>query len=154
MKRRFAGLWALTLLVLTLLAAPIHAQTLAVPARRTGYDISKETTLTGTVTSVIKKASPGMMIGSHLLVATPSGNVDASLGRFGLLGKDAPSVAPGQYVEVTGIMKTLRNQQVFVTRLLKVADQVYMIRNTHGIALRPLEREYLSQSAGQQGVQP
>jgi len=153
MNRLRIGLWALTLLALISLAAPVHAQTVAL-AGRTGYDISKETTLTGTVSSVLEKAPRGMVVGSHLMVATATGTVDASLGRFGLLGKDAPSVAPGQYVEATGVMKTLGNKQVFVTRLLKLADQVYTVRNTHGIALRPLEREYLRQSSGQQGVQP
>jgi len=157
MKRPFMGLWALALSALVSLAAPVWAQTAAVAARPSGpfnYDVSKETTLTGTVSSVLNKPSHGMIIGFHLLVATPSGTVDASLGRFALLGKGALSVTAGQQVQVTGVMMTLKKQQVFVTRTVKVDDQVYTIRNKHGLALSPQTREVLSQSAGQKGVQP
>src|SRR5271157_1251425 len=117
MKRPFVGLWALTLLALVFLAVPIHAQTSAVAARPIApagpfsYDITRETTLTGTVSSLVTKPTPGMIMGAHLLVATPTGTVDASLERFALLGKDALSIAPGQQVQVTGVMKTIKGQQ-------------------------------------------
>ncbi len=157
MKRPFIGLWALALSALVSLAAPVYAQTAAVAARPSGpfsYDVSKETTFAGTVSSVVRKPSPGMIIGFHLLIAAPSGTVDASLGRFALLGKGALSVTAGQQVQVTGVMMTLKKQQVFVTRTVKVGDQVYTIRNKHGLAFSPQARGTLSQSAGQQGVQP
>src|SRR5580698_4274071 len=53
------------------------------------YDISQEVTLNGTVSSVLTKASPGMIAGSHLLLTTVSGTVDVSLSTFGLQGKGA-----------------------------------------------------------------
>jgi hypothetical protein len=70
-----------------------------------------------------------------------------------LLGKDALPVAAGQQVQVTGVMKTLQGQQVFLARIVKVDAQVYTIRNKHGFALSPQTRERLSQSAGQKGEQ-
>src|SRR5271156_5998886 len=64
MKRRFPFPGLLALLALCLFASPIHAQTSAAaakPAARAGaYDISKEVTLTGTVTSVLKETTPEM----------------------------------------------------------------------------------------------
>jgi len=101
------------------------------------------------VSSVLTEPSPGMIMGSHLLLATASGEVDASLGRFGLLGKGALSVAAGQQVEVTGIMKTLMEKQVFVARTLKVGEQVYTMRNQHGIQISPQTRERARQMTTQ-----
>jgi hypothetical protein len=91
------------------------------------------------------------MAGPHVLFATSSGKVDASLGRFALLGKDALSVAPGKEVEVTGIMKTIKNREIFVARIVKVDGKAYTIRNQHGVPLSPLSRERASQKAAQKG---
>jgi hypothetical protein len=111
-----------------------------------GYDVSQEVTLTGTVSSVLAKPSAGMIIGSHLLLATPSGPVDASLGRFGLRGKGALSVSAGQRVEVTGVMKTIKDRQVFLARTVKVGDEVYTVRNKHGFPVPPQARERANHS--------
>jgi len=80
-------------------------------------------------------------MGSHILLSTPTGPVDASLGGFALLGKGAVPVAAGQQVEVTGVMKTIKDKQVFLTRTVKVGGEVYTIRNEHGFALSPQARE-------------
>ena len=42
------------------------------------YDVSKEVTLSGTVSSVPHKPAPGMIWGSHLIVETAFGRLDAS----------------------------------------------------------------------------
>jgi hypothetical protein len=157
MKLSFPALGALALLALVSLAVPAHAQAPAVAVRPTApvgashYDISEETTLSGTVSSVIKKPSAEMIMGAHLMVKTSSGTVDASLGHFAFDGKGALSVTPGQQVQVTGIMKTLKGQQVFVARTVKVDDEVYTLRNEHGLVVSPQARERLSQSSGQKG---
>lgn len=156
MIRLFAGFCALALLSLIPPLSRVQAQTAGVATRHEGpfsYDVTKEITLTGTVTSVLTKPSMGMIMGSHILLSTSSGTVDASLGRFALLGKDALPVAAEQQVQVTGVMKTLKGQQVFLTRIVKVDAQVYTIRNKHGFALSPQARERLSQLAGQKGEQ-
>lgn len=134
----------------------VHAQKAAVatrPAMPFSYDISKEIKLNGTVSSVLAKPSPGMLLSSHLLFATASGAVDASMGRFALLGKNTLSITPGQYVEVTGVIASLKGQQVWLTCIVKVDYQVYTIGNKRGFALSPQARDRLSQSAGQKGEQ-
>jgi hypothetical protein len=151
MKRLFAGLCLLALLSISMLPS-VQAQTAG--ARAAGplsYDVSQEVTLTGTVSSVLMKRSAGMMMGSHLLLTTPSGPVDASLGRFGLRGKGEPSLAAGQQIEVTGVMKTIHDKQVFLVRTVKVGGETYMIRNEHGFPVSPQARERLSGKAARKG---
>jgi hypothetical protein len=147
--RTVAGL--LTGLLFATLAVPLGAQTVR-QSHRTFYDISKEVTLSGTVSDVLAKAAPGMMAGPHLLFTTSSGRVDASLGRFALQGKDPLAAAPGKEVEVTGVMKTIKNRDVFVARIVKVDGKAYEIRNQHGVPKSPLSRERAGQKAAQKGV--
>jgi DNA/RNA endonuclease YhcR with UshA esterase domain len=154
MKRIYAGSWAMSLAALFLMAIPVHAQTAAATANSTrplSYNISEEVTLKGTVSSVQDKPAKGMMMGSHLLLQTPAGTVDASLGMFGLRGKGALSVSEGQQVEVTGVMKTIRSQQVFLARTVKANGQTFVIRNEHGFPVSPQARERASQNAKQNG---
>jgi hypothetical protein len=145
--RMIAGL--LASLLFAILAIPLGAQ--PVPESHHYYDIAKEVTVVGTVSKVLVKASPGMIVGSHLLLSTTSGSLDASLGRFGLRGKGALSVAPGQQVVVTGVSKLLRGRQVFVARTVRVGSHVYFVRNTHGIPVSPQSRAVAGQNWAQKG---
>jgi DNA/RNA endonuclease YhcR with UshA esterase domain len=146
MKRRIPFPGLLALLALVLFASPIHAQTsaaAATPAARPGaYDISKEVTLTGTVTRVLKETTPEMKTlgGAHLILETSSGALDANVGGYALRGKGALSVTAGEQVEVTGVMKTIRGKQVFVTRRVQAGGRTFVIRNEHGFLLTPASR--------------
>jgi hypothetical protein len=112
---------------------------------------AKVITLNGTVSSVLARSAKGMVLGSHLLLETGSGKVDASLGKWGLVGKGALSVEAGETVEVTGVMKTIRDKQVLMVRTVKVGSQVYAIRNQHGVPVSPQSRERASRQAAQKG---
>jgi len=134
---------------------PVQAQTTEIAtkaARSFSYNFTEEITLTGTVSSVLTKATPGPIVGSHLLLATLSGPVDASLGRFGLRGNGAVSVAAGQQIEATGVMKTIREKTFFLVRTMKVGNEVYTIRNEHGFPVSPQERERAGQKADQKAA--
>ena len=87
----------------------------------------------------------GLLFGPHLLLATSSGKVDASLGRFALRGKTPLSVAPGKEVQVTGVMKMIKDKEVFVARVVKVDGKAYKLRNQHGVPVSPLSRERAAQ---------
>jgi hypothetical protein len=137
MKWRFPVFGPFVLLALCIFAFPIYAQTAAVTTRTAvppRYDITKEVKFSGTVSNVVKAPTRemNMVAGSHLIVATKGGQIDAALGQFAMRGKDALSVTPGQQVEVTGVMKTLKGKQVFVTRLVQAGGHTYTIRNEHG----------------------
>ena len=154
MKQQFAGACGLTLLSFFFVQGPVHAQTAPVTTRVAGpfsYDVTQEVTLEGTVTTVLPHPAPGMIVGSHLLLSTSSGPVDISLGTLALRGKDAFFAQPGQHVEATGVMKTLRDQQVFLARTVEVGDKIYAIRNVHGIPLSPQSRERASQGDRRKG---
>ena len=154
MKPVSAGLCTLAILFFISSQRPVVAQTTAGGARSAApfnYDIAQEITLTGTVTSVLTEAAPGMMAGSHLLIATPSGAVDASLGRFGLQGYGAVSVAAGEQIEVTGVMKTIKDKSIFVVRTVRVGGELYTIRNQHGVVLSPQARKCAAHKTGQTG---
>jgi hypothetical protein len=152
MKRLYLGLCVLALLSMISLLPPVLAQAAERTAGPLAYDVSKEVTFNATVSSVPTKGSLGMQkgsrgkpMGSHLLLSTTSGPVDASLGRFALLGKGALKVAPGQQIEVTGVMKTLKDKQVFLVRTVKAGGQTYTIRTKRGFLVSPQSRERAAQ---------
>jgi DNA/RNA endonuclease YhcR with UshA esterase domain len=136
---------------------PLHAQTSAVstkPVAQPWYDTTKEVTLTGTVTSVVKAPARGteVMVGSHLVMQTNTGSVDTSLGKYALRGKGALSVTTGDRVQVTGIMKTVQDKQVFVARVIITNGHAYAIRNEHGIAYLPAARKGTANSEAKGGT--
>jgi len=151
MKRLPAGLCALTLMLLVSPCVWPHtkvlAQVSAVETRTAdsfSYDVSREVTLAGTVSSVIVKPPAGMLNGSHLLLVTANGSIDASLGRFGLRGQGAPAVTAGQQVEVIGMMRTIKDKPVLLTRIVKIGSRTYTIRNEHGFPVSPQSRERMN----------
>jgi hypothetical protein len=52
-----------------------------------------------------------------------------------LKGKDAIAIEPGQHVQVTGEMKTLKNGDVFFARTIQVNGHLYRLRNEHGVPM-------------------
>jgi hypothetical protein len=135
MRQLATGLCTLVVLVLLISSSRPLAQT-TVPC------ITEEVTLTGTVSSVLTKATPGMIVGSHLLLATPAGPVDASLGRFGLKGNGALSVAAGEQIAATGVMKMIHDKPILLVRTVKVpSGEVYTVRTEHGFPISPQSRE-------------
>jgi hypothetical protein len=133
-------------LVVNLFAIPMYAQTIE-PAGKSlvppKYDIRQEITLAATVSSVIGKAAPEMKMlpGSHLILETASGKTDAFFGAFPITGEGALCVSAGDHVQLTGVMKTIRDQRVLVTRLALINGRTYKVRNEHGFLLRPATRK-------------
>jgi hypothetical protein len=127
-------------LALCVFAVPIHAQTSAARTKTVAhpwYDASREVTLTGTVTSVLKTATAEMKMlgGSHLIVQTKSGSLDASLGGFAMQGKGALSVNEGERVQVTGVLKVVKGKEVLLTRLVQANGHQYVLRTEHGFVI-------------------
>lgn len=152
MKPSSAALCTLVILIASTSALQAQATTSAAKsATPFSYDTSEEVTVAGTVSSVLTDAAPGMIVGSHLLLATSSGPVDGSLGRFGLRGYGAVSVAAGQQIEATGVLKTIKDKPVLLVRIVKVGSEIYTIRNQHGVLLSPQARERASHKTGPKG---
>lgn len=123
----------------------VSAATKAEP--RPFYDITKEVTLSGPVTGIVHGPTAGLIPGSHVLLLTGGGTVDASLGKWGLHGKSAPAIANGEQVTVRGVMKTIRNREVFIVRTMAVGGHTYAIRNEHGVPVSPQSRERAEKTA-------
>ena len=155
MKWRFSALGPLVL-ALGVFALPLHAQTsdTTTPVVHLRYDITQEMTFTGTVSSVVKaSAHETKKAGvSHVMVQTTSGTVEADLGRYAMRGEVALSVTPGQLVQLTGVMKTVRGQQVVIARLVQANGKVYKIRNEHGFVYHPVARKNQTKSETKGGT--
>jgi hypothetical protein len=130
MKSLLAGLIGSALLFSAITQPPAEAQINS--SRPFHYDLSEEITVSGTVTSVLARPVAGMIMGAHALLTTPSGLLDISLGNAELTGPDTVSIQAGQTMEVTGVRKTIKNQEVFLARVVKCGGHVYNIRNQHG----------------------
>jgi hypothetical protein len=143
MKWRFTFLGLFFALVLCPFSSPIDAQTAETAAKTSAllwYDITKEVTITGTVTGVVRKAAPEMKMlgGSHLIVKATSGEViDASLGRFAMEGEGTVTVASGEQIQLTGVVRVINDKEVLFTRLVRTNGHLYKVRNEHGYALAP-----------------
>lgn len=163
LKRTFPVIAGLIIGLLAITAVSLNAQPpgkgAEYPAERATskaephpfYDITKEVTLSGPVTGVVHGPTAGLIPGSHVLLLTGAGTVDASLGKWGLHGKTAPTIANGDQVTVRGVMKTIRNREVFFVRTMIVGGRTYAIRNQHGVPVSPQSRER-SETTAQKGV--
>jgi hypothetical protein len=100
------------------------------------YDLAREITVEGTVTSVITSPAAGMLAGAHALVATSSGTVDAHLGIYALRGAGALALSAGDHVRMVGLMTSVKGQPVLLVRTIQTARGFITIRNAHGILLR------------------
>jgi hypothetical protein len=157
MKWRFSVLGLFAALALCLFAFPIYAQTAPVttrPVAPTRYDITKEVKLSGTVSEVVKAPTRGTKtaVASHLILQTTTGPVNADFGLKAMKGKKAFRVTAGEHVEVTGVMNTMNNKQVFVVRLVELNGHVYRIRNEHGFARERVARDDVKKSESKGGV--
>jgi hypothetical protein len=156
MKWRFPVFGPFVVLAVCLFALPIRAQTTETTTKTAGhpwYDMSKEVTLTGTVSSVVKSPTREMklVMGSHLMLETSSGAVDASLGKYAMRGEGALSVTTGERVQVTGIMKTVGDKQVFFARVVLANGHAYAIRNEHGFQVASRARKGATNSTAKGG---
>jgi hypothetical protein len=140
MKRILQALGFAALLAFVFNGAPAYAQTAAATTQSTTplwYDLSKEVTLNATVQSVPSKPSHGLTpesgAASGLMLQTTAGMIQGRLTYSALNGEGALSIAPGEHVQVTGIMTTTKNNaQVLVIRTIQMGGRTYTIRNEHG----------------------
>jgi len=140
--------WLLIVSPLAVSLTPLVAQT---AQTRPYYDLRQEVTFSATVSSVPARTASGNLAGSHLLLATGSGTVDASLGRWGLHSKTVPAIAVGQQIQVSGVMKVVNRQPVLIVRTLRVGGQFFTVRNEHGIPVSPQARERAGENTVEKG---
>jgi hypothetical protein len=139
MRNKLGGFCLLTALVITSLAAPLFAG--KTPVKRTlqapAYEVSKEVTMEGKIQGIVKKPTAGSMLGTHLMVSTSKGTIDAHIGEFVVRGSHAYAPAVGQSVKLVGVPATINHKNVFLTRTIETGNRTVNVRTTRGFLIVP-----------------
>jgi len=144
MKGKFAYTGLLVLLLFASLSLLTVAEAQSGPlvsksVRAQEYNAANEVTLSATVTAVPTRTANGAFAAKTVKLQTSAGTVDANLGRAAIRGKYALPLSAGKQMQVTGVMTTHSNAQVFLVRSVKLDGHTYTLRNEHGFALmRPV----------------
>ena len=142
-----SGKLFITLLILGFIAAaPAKAQTVASSAGDATtntmapvYDVTKEVKVQGTIQKIDDAGTSGPS-GTHIMVQTAQGVVDAHLG-FGAASKpEYLGIAQGQSVTLTGMMQSFDGANVLMARILTTSNHIFVLRNEHGIPVRAIPR--------------
>jgi hypothetical protein len=113
--------------------APAFKRTVVAPR----YEISKEVTIEGTIQDLVRKPAAGSIFGTHLLVSTSKGTIDAHIGDFVLRGSNKYTPAVGQRVSLVGVMATVNHKNVFLTRTIETGNRTVEVRTTRGFLIVP-----------------
>jgi hypothetical protein len=105
-------------------------------AQLLGYSPARETTFTGTIDQVVAGHSAGSPAGLHVLVNSPKGVIDASLGSY-VSAEVQHAIAKGAAVQLSGVTRTIDGTDYLLTRTLTVAGHSTNIRNEHGFLIHP-----------------
>jgi len=126
----------MSLCVVILAAIGAAAQQSNTSSVRSGsYDVTRESTLTGTVLSYVE-ASSTPPLGAHVAVQTASGVVDVHLGDARLLNNHHFSLAAGDSVQIVGENVAYGNGTQFFARVITKGGQSLVVRNTQGFPVR------------------
>ncbi len=88
-----------------------------------------------TVTGIVQEADPARIAGSpagiHILLNSPAGHYDVSLGAF-LSKGTRQALVNGQQVQVVGVVETRNGNSYLMARQLSVSGRQVPIRSSHG----------------------
>jgi hypothetical protein len=99
------------------------------------YDVSKEIKVQGTIQKIETAGSTGP-VGTHILVQTSQGVVDAHLGFSSAVAPANLGVSEGENVTLIGMMQTLGGSNVMLARVLTTSSRVFVLRSERGIPVR------------------
>ena len=117
--------------------APAIAQSAAPEANSavTPYDMTKEIKVQGTIQKIETSGGSGP-IGTHILIQTTDGVVDAHLGFGPAVKPSTLGITEGQSVAVIGMMQNLDGGSVLLARVLTTSSRVILLRSERGIPVR------------------
>jgi hypothetical protein len=98
------------------------------------YSAGREVSLVGTVVKY-DTASSTPPIGAHVLVQTPSGQVDVHLGNAKLLEANHLQLNAGDNVRIVGEPMALGSGTYFAARIVQKGTQAVAVRNPRGFLL-------------------
>ncbi|HEY2544689.1 MAG TPA: hypothetical protein VGI46_01345 [Candidatus Acidoferrum sp.] len=121
-------------------------QTPAAP-RNMSYDVSRETSIQGTVISFTAAAS-SPMAGPHASIQTASGPLDVHLGNARFLESSHFSLSPGDSVRIVGETVVNGNSSQFLARIIQKGGQSLTVRSVRGFPVRPVVTNSASRAGG------
>lgn len=98
------------------------------------YNSNREISLLGTVVK-FDLASSTPPIGAHVLIQTPSGQVDVHVGNGKLLAANHLTLNPGDNVRIIGEPMALGEGTYFAARIVQKGTQAVAVRNAKGFLL-------------------
>ena len=99
------------------------------------YDVTKEVKVEGTIQK-IETQTPNLPMGTHVLIQTTQGVIDAHLGAGPAAKPSFLGISEGEDVTLVGMMQTVGGNQILLTRLLTTPSHIFVLRNEHGIPVR------------------
>jgi hypothetical protein len=146
MMIRSGKLFIILLILGFIAAAPAKAQTAgssSADARANTmapvYDVTKEVKVEGTIQKIDDFGTNGP-VGTHIMVQTAQGVVDAHLGFGAASTPEYLGIAQGQSVTLTGMMQSFDGTNVLMARILTTSNHIFVLRNEHGIPVRAIPR--------------
>ena len=103
------------------------------------YDVTREVKIQGTIQQ-IDNSGERAPLGTHLLIATAQGVIDAHLGALNAASRKILNLSAGQAVELTGMIETENGNSVMLARLMTTPTHVVILRNENGIPIHSLVR--------------
>ncbi len=126
--------WTATVITAVLAAAgSVGAQT-APRAETSQYQVSREVTLVGTVSSVIENSKTGPL-GTHVMVQSASGLVDVHVGSAKYLEMNKLNLKSGDSVRIIGENFEVGAATVFYARIVQDGTSALAVRSTKGMPL-------------------
>ncbi|MBV8514851.1 MAG: hypothetical protein JO260_06090 [Acidobacteria bacterium] len=134
MERVLRWSWMAAALVAVLAAAgSVRAQTTP-QAEASQYQLGREVTLVGTVSSVIEDSKTGPL-GTHVMVQSASGLVDVHIGSAKYLEMNNLNLKSGDSVRILGENFVIGAQSVFFARIVQDGTVAIAVRSTKGMPL-------------------
>ncbi len=134
MKRVIRWSWMATALAAALAAAgAVGAQT-APQAMSSQYQVGREVSLVGTISSVVENSKTGPL-GTHVMVQSPSGLVDVHVGSARYLEMNKLNLKSGDSVRIVGENFTVGADTVFFARIVQDGTAAVAVRSPKGMPL-------------------
>src|SRR6202020_3117871 len=109
-----------------------------------GWDTSKPKSSDVAVTAIIQEVVPnhvsGIPAGFHIMLGTPQGVLDASVGPY-LPPDIQQTLVAGKQIQVFGQVKTIHDQKYLLVRQLVLDGKPIIVRNDHGSLIRTRSQE-------------
>jgi hypothetical protein len=109
-----------------------------------GWDTSEPKSSDVAITAIIQEVVPnhasGIPAGIHVMLGTPQGVLDASVGPY-LLPDIQQALVSGKQVQVFGQVKTIHDQKYLLVRQLVLDGKPIIVRNDHGSLIRTRSQE-------------